>query len=503
MVSPFTGSTLKEWRKERDLMAAMPDVTFLMVGKKSASTGLDNVVSLGGRTTVTSLMSLMTLCDAGGFLDTGLMHVAGMVGTPYVAVFGGVHPPVEFTSLYDTVHTLSSRDHRAVTDMSTSDCSPCYLGKSGSCLGTEHERWCMRSIEIDEVGTKLREVLDGNGRRGPSKWSTPKGRPRKATKSVAVVCVGGFGDTLVALNTLRELSPKLRESYPSAEIDFVVRDDYRALKDLPWFDNWRAVSGGTTQAKSMEWCQSNYDLTIELKHGNPKSDPFGPDPIALVQSRNLGDLSFTPDGGTLTHHLDVLSPGRAEVARLSRVLPPEGEYVVLANGTDVTLGNLTKAVGGKFFGDLGRLIAEAGLTPVVVGVKGAGAVAIPGALDLVGKTSLGGLASVLRGARGVVSIDNGVVHLASQIGVPCVVLFGPTSAAFWGYEFNLNVTPEPNTCSEAPCWLTTRDWHTACKVDPMSTGTPACMGSYDAARIWALAGRYLEDRQLGGVVASS
>ena len=41
-----------------------------------------------------------------------------------------------------------------------------------------------------------------------------------------------------------------------------------------------------------------------------------------------------------------------------------------------------------------------------------------GVIDLTGKTSLSGLIGVLRGARFVVSVDSGPMHLAAAIGVP-------------------------------------------------------------------------------------
>ncbi len=36
-------------------------------------------------------------------------------------------------------------------------------------------------------------------------------------------------------------------------------------------------------------------------------------------------------------------------------------------------------------------------------------------------------------------IEGGLVHLASQLGTKCIVLFGPTQVAFWGYPTNINI----------------------------------------------------------------
>lgn len=45
---------------------------------------------------------------------------------------------------------------------------------------------------------------------------------------------------------------------------------------------------------------------------------------------------------------------------------------------------------------------------------------------------LGALAEIVRGARVVVGADSGPAHLAAQMGVATVTLFGPTDARVWG-----------------------------------------------------------------------
>ncbi|MCA8927378.1 MAG: glycosyltransferase family 9 protein [Alphaproteobacteria bacterium] len=85
------------------------------------------------------------------------------------------------------------------------------------------------------------------------------------------------------------------------------------------------------------------------------------------------------------------------------------------------------------FAELAVRLAETGLTPAVVGgppeTEAARAISAvcPQALDIVGRTSLLDLATVMRGARLVVGNDTGPMHIASLCGSPCVVLFGPDS----------------------------------------------------------------------------
>lgn len=97
---------------------------------------------------------------------------------------------------------------------------------------------------------------------------------------------------------------------------------------------------------------------------------------------------------------------------------------------------------------------ETALTARVAGTHG---------VDLGGRTSLAGLAGVLRGARAVVVGNTGPAHLAAAVGTPVVSLFAPTVPAArwrpWGVPHELLHRPVPcagcraRTCPVAghPC----------------------------------------------------
>jgi len=71
--------------------------------------------------------------------------------------------------------------------------------------------------------------------------------------------------------------------------------------------------------------------------------------------------------------------------------------------------------------------------------------------DLTGKTSLKEVAAIMSGARGVISNDSGLMHLAAYIGTPVIGLFGSTSPVWTGPLGKRSITmnfPEP--C--APCF---------------------------------------------------
>jgi ADP-heptose:LPS heptosyltransferase len=62
-------------------------------------------------------------------------------------------------------------------------------------------------------------------------------------------------------------------------------------------------------------------------------------------------------------------------------------------------------------------------------VTGAG---LPSTADLSGRLDLPALARLVSGARLLVCGDTGVAHLATALGTPSVLLFGPTPPSRWG-----------------------------------------------------------------------
>jgi hypothetical protein len=85
---------------------------------------------------------------------------------------------------------------------------------------------------------------------------------------------------------------------------------------------------------------------------------------------------------------------------------------------------------------------------------------IPGIdIDLVGKTSLGELAVVLKHALFHLDGDAGMVHIKKFLNGRSIVLFGTTSAEMLGYPENINITGDG--CHSWCEWVS-NDWHKTC-----------------------------------------
>ena len=99
----------KSWRPERfRLAAAFLDARYgahiLFVGTASEAAAIDQIrvgmpfatTSVAGRTSLTELSALLSVCDVGLTLDTGTMHLGRAVGLPMVIIAPAWSPPVEW-----------------------------------------------------------------------------------------------------------------------------------------------------------------------------------------------------------------------------------------------------------------------------------------------------------------------------------------------------------------------------------------------------------------------
>lgn len=111
---------------------------------------------------------------------------------------------------------------------------------------------------------------------------------------------------------------------------------------------------------------------------------------------------------------------------------------------------------------------------------------IPGADRYILGKPLDVVKYVLKNSMFHFDCEGGLVHMASQLGTKCFVVFGPTPAWFLGYKNNENILPE--ICGE--CKGLRKDWYTQCyKYD-----RPECMYSIKPEKVFGLMSNYLHDQ---------
>ena len=105
-------------------------------------------------------------------------------------------------------------------------------------------------------------------------------------------------------------------------------------------------------------------------------------------------------------------------------------------------------------------------------------------LQMIDNTTLRQAAGLIAGA--ILHLDNegGLVHLASSLGTPSCVVFGPTSSRYFGYPGNINV--DPAFCGG--CWWINETWMNHC---PRGFESAKCMSEQPPSNIVDAVARFL------------
>ena len=98
--------------------------------------------------------------------------------------------------------------------------------------------------------------------------------------------------------------------------------------------------------------------------------------------------------------------------------------------------------------------------------------------------ALDALAALLRSARGVVSVDSGLGHLAAAVGAPVVGLYGPTDPARTGLR-GARVVSLASNFPCAPCLERRCVYRGPVVVDGGEAIAPPCFSRLPPARVWA------------------
>lgn len=98
--------------------------------------------------------------------------------------------------------------------------------------------------------------------------------------------------------------------------------------------------------------------------------------------------------------------------------------------------------------------------------------------NLVGKTPLSDVPSLLQGAKAHIDTESGLVQLAQYLDVKSVVIFGPTDQEFFGYAKNINLAAGP--CGG--CMWSTAGWVFACPLGHKAAPCTEAVRAQDALK---------------------
>jgi len=293
--------------------------------------------------------------------------------------------------------------------------------------------------------------------------------PRAHAKRVLVIKLSSLGDFVLALGAARIV----RETHPSARITLLTTPPYKAFAEkCPYFDiietDGRPDGIRTTRELISRIRKAKYDIVYDFQTSGRTANYFkalnlpgrkpplwsghaegcafphaNPDRAHMHTidrlAEQLSDAGIGPDGGYTREtapmpQLDWIPPALSHRPSLQPAyFNLHGDYALIIPGASEH--RAAKRWPAEHFGTLAKMIASAGMTPVVLGTKTESPIAQamqriePKLLNLVTRTDVFQIATLAASARFVVGNDTGPMHIATLAGAPGVALFATSESS--------------------------------------------------------------------------
>ena len=320
----------------------------------------------------------------------------------------------------------------------------------------------------------------------PADWGGVK-RDGAGAKNVLVLQTSFLGDSLLTLPLLR----RLKESLPDARVSVLtLPKNGDVFRNSPWvdevlLDDKRGKHGGLLGPWiiSAELKRRGFDLAV-IPHRSFRSALVArlagiPRRVGFAASAGRLLLTDAVPFTWLTHDLERNLALVRPLGGDSRTFKGEAHYVVSRPPSPALAARLaaagiapdarlagvhpgaawaTKRWLAERFSELCRRLKSEGMTPVLIGgpadaALGAEIALASGAADLIGRTDLEELKSLMGRLSLFVTNDSGPMHLAAAAGVPVVAIFGATTRelGFFPYGSGHRVVESDLACR--PCGL--------------------------------------------------
>jgi ADP-heptose:LPS heptosyltransferase len=336
-----------------------------------------------------------------------------------------------------------------------------------------------------------------------------------------------LGDTLM----LTALLKKLRERYPRAHIAFTCRPQFLPLyATRPYGVHVLPFDERDLATVSALLREAPFDLTcipaenrlsvlaralgsrwvVGFAGDRPAAknwlvDELRPLPAAPMAWCDMAGLLVEGPPPAPFRTLEWPQP------RIATSAAPQGEFCVLHVGARSQL----KTWDASRWRQLAQRLEARGLRIVLS--TGPGENGVLDAIDresrwlrVAGSLPLDQVWSLLARARLVVSLDNGIAHLARIVGVPLVVLFGGGSAALYGGgEFWAGARQRLVTVPDFPCrdidviFRRRMSWIRTCARAESACPAAKCMRAIGLEEVWAAADALLSPEGRSGTSAAA
>ena len=513
----------KRWHGFADLAAQLEHV--LLLGTEADRDGAGSyfeplqwpphVLDFCGKLSLADTAALISQCGAVVANDSGMMHLAAVLGVPTIGIFGITSPQREAMKL-PTMHVLTKG----------LPCEPACRREPWGRRDCAQHLACLKTLTPDEVIGRLDSVLKEPAAMldqiAPALLQAAPPQPA-VRLALAVHMEGGVGDVILAARLVEAAYRSLGHCdidvyYKNPEVArFVfhdtsfVRHFYPAASGrlpLPGYD--LSVStlhyAGFTVHNPAHLSQHFPDVAERLGHAaerfaahrglfekRPHLDGLWGRISASAGRNALDNLGFCSGLDVSRATELVLNPDAAALAMLPAMLGGAEHYITIHDGFDNSMtippGGATKCWTLEGWTAFIRAFKADHPAYRVVQLGGNKSRAIAGVdINLIGRTSLHQAAWILKSAALHVDTDSGLVHLADAVHTKAVVLFGPTDPLVYGHDKHVAVIE--GDCSA--CWWSTADWLAHC---PRGLKQPACMAAITPERVLRQSAEVLEHRR--------
>ncbi len=262
--------------------------------------------------------------------------------------------------------------------------------------------------------------------------------------NILVIKLGALGDFVQAFPAFAAI----RARHPNARITLLTTAPFAALGERsPWFDRvlvdarpgWLNLPGLLRLRRMLQGFDFVYDLQTSGRSGRYFTLAARPPWSGIARGASHPHTNKARDR---MHNAERLRE-QLVMAGVREFPPPDlswftaggpampEPYALLVPGCSPHLPQ--KRWPTERFAAFACLIADRGVTPVVIGTKAERALgatiqaACPAAIDLTGQTDLFDLGGLAARASLAVGNDTGPIHLAAAVGCPCIALFSARS----------------------------------------------------------------------------
>jgi len=299
--------------------------------------------------------------------------------------------------------------------------------------------------------------------------------PSNGQLKIAMIRIGGIGDTLLLAIQARAVKRK----YPESFITLYIRDNlangiidclgavdkcvtvgnhlWEGILDKVKKHGHNIIYDNRYITKVYLELEDKYTVLnqeeFELWESYYNEFPKGNNKLTTDHHISEIELMNLTSGLDMNHGDFIINlPASAYV--MADLL--EGQkYVTIHHGADC--GRQTKCWDEKYWEIVVKFLNDNGYKVIQLGQRFEDK--ISGAINMLNKTTLIQSAALIKCSQFHIDTESGLVHLARMVGTKCIVLFASTPVKFFGYPENINIV-SPCTC--VSCWWETQMWWREC-----------------------------------------